>query len=208
MRLLILLLAIVIGNARARECKWNTQADYDINDVVLTFKNNCTSIGFVNYNCYGFPSEVTSVVLQQGLQQVGDNAFDGCSSLTSVTFPEGLQQVGEHAFYGCSSLTSVTFPEGLQLVGESAFEECSSLTSVSFSTVQQMLQIQQHGINIIIGQVGPDDWNFDIALTIRGSNPCYEGNYHSDACKNKIAEAYDRTAFIDLYNRNYTSTCS
>jgi len=45
-------------------------------------------------------------------------------------------------------------------------------------------------------------------LFTSSSNPCTEGNYHSDACKNKIAEEYDRTAFIDLYNRNYASPCS
>ena len=248
MRLLILLLAIVIGNARGRECTWNTQADYSVANNVLTFKNECTSIGPVNNNCYGFPSGVTSVVLQQGLQRVGRYAFYRCGGLTSVTFPEGLQQVGDAAFYGCSNLTSVTFPDSMTTIAENAFKDCSSITSLSFSTLQQMIQFNAllvpelnpnidfkdvvsgslyycqnfvHNRDSSGGRVSSEErcadhflsatqatFNPNIAYTIRGLNPCTEGNYHSDACKNKIAEEYSQTQFIDLYNRNYTSTCS
>ena len=170
MRLLILLLAIVIGNARARECKWDTPADYSVTNDVLTFNSNCTSIVKVNDDCSGFPSGVTSVVLPQGVQQVGDGAFIVCSSLTSVTFSQGLQSIDHYAFYGCS-IGHVILPQGLQYIGSNAFGG-----DVSFAFTPS-------------------------------SNPCYDGNYHSDACKNKITAAYNRTAFIDLYNRNYT-TCN
>jgi len=217
MRLLILLLAIVIGNARARECKYNNPADYDIdNNNVLTFKNECTRIGTGNWNCNGFPSGVTSVVLPEGLQKVGWAAFERCSNLESVTFPEGLQEVGSGAFYWCSSLTSVTLPEGLTQVGSNAFRGCSNLESV---TLPEGLQQVGYGAfrdcssltSVTFPEglqyVGEGAFECPILFT-PSSNPCTEGNYNSDACKNKIAEEYSQTQFIDLYNRNYTSTCS
>ena len=317
MRLLILLLAIVIGSARGRECKWNTQADYSVANNVLTFNSNCTSIGKVSDECDGFPSNVTEVVLPQGLtyvstrafrrcdkltsvtfpetldsvgtsafayctgltsvtfpglQQVGASAFFACSSLTNVTLPEGLKQVGATAFRGCSSLTSVTFPETLNSVGEYAFAYCDKLTSVTFPKVREISRyaFYKSGVISVFARAGfvaeGDSYIGEYAfaycpvhdVTLRGpfgesegfiiynhafepselrrlhiqgpvqlqgprslshtyghrgrisllNGPCYEGNYHSDACKNKIAEEYSQTQFIDLYNRNYTSTCN
>ena len=172
MRLLILLLVIMIGNARARECYYDTPTDYSINNNVLTFNSECTSIGYVSILCDGFPDGVKSVVLQQGVQYIGANAFSTCNSLTSVTFPEGLQHVGDHAFLGCESLTSVTFPRYIPAVGEDAFYFNSGLTCTP------------------------------------SSNPCYDGNYHSVACKNKITTEYDKAQFIDLYTYGNYETCN
>ncbi len=43
--------------------------------------------------------------------------------ITSVTFTEGLQSIGNYAFDECH-FTSVTFPEGLQSIGEGSFSKC------------------------------------------------------------------------------------
>ena len=174
MRLLILLLVIMIGNARARECYYDTPTDYSINNNVLTFNSECTSIGFTDLDCYWFPDGVRSVVLQQGVTEVRDYAFYRCSSLTSVTFPNSLRSVGLEAFLGCESLTSVTFPRGLEQVGADAFRYT---------------------------------WTSTLTCT-PSSNPCYDGNYHSDACKNKITTEYNKAQFIDLYTYGNYETCN
>ena len=72
-------------------------------------------------------SNLTSVILPEGLKVIEDYAFYGCSSLTSVTLPEGLKVVGDYAFEGCSSLTSATLPKGLQELGKGVFCECTAL---------------------------------------------------------------------------------
>ncbi len=74
---------------------------------------------------------IQSVVIPEGVTEIGDNAFDGCSSLTSVTIPDGVTKIGESAFDGCSSLTSVTIPESVTEICDLAFSDCNSLTSVT-----------------------------------------------------------------------------
>jgi len=175
-------------------CQVDNDDDYSITNDVLTYDSKCTSVETdqINWNC-NLPTGVTSVVLPQELTIIGDSVFSDCSSLTSVSFPEGLQQVGENAFFGCSSLTSVTFPEGLQQVGDHAFRECSSLTSVTLP----------QGVH----QLGRYAFDTDITFT-PSSNPCTEGNYHSDACKDKITSKYNKTQFIDLYTYGNYATCN
>ena len=80
---------------------------------------------------WGENSEVT---IPEGVQSIGDCAFEDCNSLTSLTLPSSLQSIGYWAFYDCSSLTSLTLPSSLQSIGEGAFWGCRSLTSLYIPT--------------------------------------------------------------------------
>ena len=64
---------------------------------------------------------IQSVVIPEGVTEIGDNAFLDCSSLTSVTIPESVTYIGGGAFGDCSSLTSVTIPESVTYIGGGAF---------------------------------------------------------------------------------------
>ena len=66
---------------------------------------NVTSIGSSTfYNC----SNLTSIILPEGVTSIGGSAFEGCSSLTSINIPEDVMSIGNYAFLGCSSLTAIT----------------------------------------------------------------------------------------------------
>ena len=80
---------------------------------------------------YEFAESVKSIVIEDGVISIGNNAFRGCSGLTSVTIPNSVTSIGERAFYGCSGLTSVTIPNSVTSIGGGAFSGCSGLTSVT-----------------------------------------------------------------------------
>ena len=48
-------------------------------------------------------------------------AFSYCSGLTSVIIGNGVESIGEGAFLNCLGLTSVTIPDGVTAIGEAAF---------------------------------------------------------------------------------------
>lgn len=56
--------------------------------------------------------------------RISDGAFRSCSRLTSVVLCEGIQQIGERAFSGCQALTSVRIPASVTSIADSAFEGC------------------------------------------------------------------------------------
>ena len=94
------------------------------NSVKIIGGENCVSGAFSG--CIG----ITSVVLPDSVQEIGDFSFQGCTGLKSVVIPNSVQKIGRHAFEGCSSLISVSIPSSVQTIGDNAFDYCKSLTSM------------------------------------------------------------------------------
>ena len=80
---------------------------------------------------YLYLSDITTLIVSEGVTNIGNYAFYGSHSLVSVLIPSSVTNIGNNAFLGCSSLTTVSFPNGLTSIGESAFQSCSSLASVT-----------------------------------------------------------------------------
>jgi len=87
-----------------------------------------TAIGSF-YGC----TSLTSIIIPEGVKEIGNGAFYGCSGLTSVTFAVGsqLQTIGAWAFYDCTNLTAITIPEGVKEIGNGAFYGCTNLTGIT-----------------------------------------------------------------------------
>lgn len=78
--------------------------------------------------------EVTSVLLPETIQYIGNIAFKGCKGLKSINFPSSLKTICTDAFKECSNLTSLEFPCTLSNIESSAFWDCKSLRKISFYT--------------------------------------------------------------------------
>ena len=81
----------------------------------------------------GFKS-LTTVVLSEGLERIGNSAFELCESLLRINVPSTVKVIGRSAFICCHRLKDVKLPEGLEELGELAFFCCASLRSVTIPT--------------------------------------------------------------------------
>ena len=86
--------------------------------------------GNILYGAFRNCASLTSVVIGDSVESIGDYAFNGCSSLTSVVIGDSVTSIGWSAFSWCYTLTSVVIGNGVTSIGNSAFYYCASLTSV------------------------------------------------------------------------------
>jgi hypothetical protein len=57
-------------------------------------------------------------------------AFQSLSNLTNVIIGDGVTEINQWAFQGCKNLTTVTICKGVTSIGELAFKGCNSLAYV------------------------------------------------------------------------------
>lgn len=120
-------LSLLPGTARAED----TGYSFDSGTLTITTDEGTTAWKRAGINS----ADVTTVVVEDGVNVIQENAFNNCWNLSSVTLPDGLTSIGLGAFYQCTSLRSLDFPAALDDVGIIAFYG-SALTSVDLSGTQ------------------------------------------------------------------------
>lgn len=89
-----------------------------------------------------YHSQITKIVIGDGVTAIGPWMFMQYTALTSVSFGSGLTSIGGNvegswdqigAFQYCSGLTSVSIPGNVTTIMGNAFQDCSSLASITIS---------------------------------------------------------------------------
>lgn len=87
----------------------------------------------VNIGTKREPAYNTFLTLDEGVEEIGNEAFYGCDRLRLNPLPKSLRRIGDRAFTGCDPLV-LSLPEGLTHVGAQAFAGCSKLKSINLPT--------------------------------------------------------------------------
>ena len=139
--LLLLLFCLFSFSAiHAEDIPWIVEADgtkwYLSVDGTLTISGT----SMPGYQAYGhdkdkapwrkYRDNIKKIVIEDGVTNIGDNAFFECSACASVTIPSSVTSIGNQAFYRCYSLISVEIPNSVTSIGYWAFGGCSGLTSI------------------------------------------------------------------------------
>ena len=79
------------------------------------------------------PSDaITSIVVPNGVEYIGPNAFERMDNLTSVTLPDSVRRIDAGAFSNNARLKSVNLPANSELrISQVAFSQCPQLTDLS-----------------------------------------------------------------------------
>ena len=113
------------------KCGENVSYTFDSEAGTLTISGSGAT---ENYPWGGSPfynqSSIKSVVINDGVTNIGVWMFSDCRSLSSIEIPDSVISIGEYAFSHCSSLTTIEIPDSVTSIGVFAFEYCSSLTSI------------------------------------------------------------------------------
>lgn len=80
----------------------------------------------------GNGSTLETLVIEEGVRQIGSWTFGYSSKLKSVSLPKSLTRIMGYAFRSCGALTEVEIPSGAINCG--AFSKCSALESVTIGS--------------------------------------------------------------------------
>ncbi len=98
---------------------------YELDDIgasyIVTGIGTCSDVNIV----------IPSTYKSKPVTGIGGNAFYGCSNITSVIIPDGVTTIDFCAFYNCKSLKNLMLSESVTTIGWDAFEKCTSLSSIN-----------------------------------------------------------------------------
>ncbi len=122
---------------------WNVGSYWGANNVIATFSNGTLTLTgegkMTDFDelmpafrapWYDIREQITSLVIDERITTIGDDAFNGCVNLTgSLPLHEGITWIGIQAFKDCSNLTGpLAIPASVATIRTGAFENCSGLT--------------------------------------------------------------------------------
>ena len=73
-------------------------------------------------------SNLSSVIFEDGLESIGNNAFQECYSTVFGELPSSLRSIGDFAFNNCNEITDLVIPEGCRSIGNQSFQWCNQLS--------------------------------------------------------------------------------
>ena len=105
---------------------------HEIN-VVVPKTINGIPVTMIKYGAFREGTNIESIILHDGIEYIGDDAFKNCKSLKSIVMPSSIKSTWKQfrsTFKGCINLEKLNIPEGVTCIGDHAFEECSNLKSI------------------------------------------------------------------------------
>ena len=107
----------------------------------------CTSLEEINIpstvkeiskGSFSFCKKLKQITLPEGLQFIGQWAFQG-TSLVSIVIPSTVEAISDAAFLRCEKLVRVEIREGVTKLGEKVFQGCKCLQQVSIPSTVRVL---------------------------------------------------------------------
>jgi hypothetical protein len=122
-----------LGNCQLVE-NGDTAIEESIEDPDYSYTQKTNVLGDNAFFVAGCKLE--SVILPQGLTEIGDDAFHLCEGLISIDIPASVKKIGDYAFFCCSNLTVINIPEDSQLesLGIYALRTGTRLKTITFPT--------------------------------------------------------------------------
>ena len=71
-----------------------------------------------------------TVVIPQGVREIGASAFDNNMTVKSITIPDSVKVIGPNAFKWCTRLREISIPKGVEKIYSYTFCNCRDLKNV------------------------------------------------------------------------------
>eukprot|EP00980_Cylindrotheca_fusiformis_P011870 scaffold2818_cov59-Cylindrotheca_fusiformis.AAC.5 len=125
-----------------------------------------SNVNVIEIGAFGGCTSLATLVLNEGLEGVGEYAFSQCKSITEVSIPSTVKVIDNSVFWGCEHLARLGLKEGLERIGKGAFMECFSLSHVRIpQSVNSIADIAFVCCSRLISIELPEDCSFKIDLS-------------------------------------------
>ncbi len=99
------------------------------------------------YLCPMQRKSTTTVTLPNTVKEIADNAFYDCAYLKKIVLNEGLEKIGEDVFYGCEGLEEMTIPASVKEIAPGAFYQLKRYDAFKLAEGNTVFEVKSDGVN-------------------------------------------------------------
>ena len=107
-----------------------TPSDEKLENGQTNLKNYWKVNGVLTLPWSAYADMITTVVIEDGIHDIGQMAFYELKNLTTVVLGEDVTEIRNYAFKNCTALTSINL-ENVDDIREGAFYGCSALSEIN-----------------------------------------------------------------------------
>lgn len=92
-------------------CGDNLRWNYNSTTFTLTISGTGKMTDYPQYSTpwYGYRSQVKVLTIEDGIEHIGEFAFNSFNNITSITIPESVTSIGIYAFNGCDRVNEINY---------------------------------------------------------------------------------------------------
>lgn len=102
---------------------------FDASTKTLVFKNKEPRI-VSSMVPMSIVTDIEKIVIPEGVQTIGCNAFSFCVSLHTVVLSDTVERIGSKAFFNCGNLKNIKIGNMLNVVEDRSFSGCRNLKNI------------------------------------------------------------------------------
>ncbi|MDE6310783.1 MAG: leucine-rich repeat protein [Muribaculaceae bacterium] len=99
--------------------------------AIINYQGKTFEVSAIEKSAFYGASNLLSLIIDAGIQEIPDYAFYDCTSLNSISLPSTVQTIGTYAFSYCSALDRLQLPDNLTTLGDRCFFQCTGLESLT-----------------------------------------------------------------------------
>ena len=88
----------------------------------------------IEQNAFKNNTTLENVIIQEkdgeGVEYIGNSAFEGCSNLQTINLPDTITTIGGSCFRNCTKINNVKLPSNLKTLNGQTFAGCTNLQNI------------------------------------------------------------------------------
>ena len=158
--------------------------------------SNITNLGIYAFKNCG----LTTVTIPSNLLEIKEGAFSGNINLTSLVINEGVEIIDSFAFFNCKLLTSVNIPSSLLNIKEYSFSNCTKLETITINNSNIVIADYAFNECISLTQINFDETKYYPSISLNAFVGCDDSVISKLLNRVQLSERVAFTDYVDFWS--------